>query len=986
MATPVFCCGFECGVNNATAGSHITSASAGGVSIVTTPVRSGSRALALNPSASLAWARESLGGNPPALGALVVRVYVRFATLPSTTILIAGTSTGFGVYFKQSDSKLYAGTSTAALGASGFTVTTGQWYRIDLRVDWGDGVNVKVDAQIDGSVLGQASLANQSPTGIFQMGDSNVNVTMSAFFDDVMVSLTGGDYPLGAGYVNHFVPTADGTHNVIGSNDFERSLTGTDITNATTDAYALIDDIPLESGTPTDFINLIAPPNATDYVECIFGAAPGINTPTAPPRCANIISAIAAFGTGTNNLTLSIQSFDQVVQIFSGTVGSTTVIYKTTNWGGDPPGGATAWNITPGARGNFNELRIRCSTSDANPDPYFVGTMIEAEFEEAGSVQKDTNPGALSLVGIAPTRVYDQKKNTAVGALVLSGIAGTKSQGKTYSIGVGALILTGIAPTRAVTQHVRVNTNAGALVLSGIAPTKLINTIRSTQAGAVTLSGVSPTRVVNTRLNTGIGALTLTGIAATKAVDTPKATQPGALALGGIAPTRLINTQKNTGVGAAILSGIAPAKVVSRLLNSDAGALVFTGIAPTVTVTLHVRVNTNVGALTLSGLTTALLFNTIKNTQAGAALLTGETATRVVNVTLQTQAGALVADGVAPNIQVTAGIQKNTQPGALVMSGVASTLDFKWNTNVGDLIIAGQQPTLSTPSSLGTNVGVMTLTGIAPTLSIKLFTGAGSLVMSGVAPSVRRNENKLSQAGQLLLTGLTPAVNTRINTNVGALLLTGIAPTRVATDHKRVDTFLGVLTLTGVIPTVFAGNAVAVNTFPGELIIAGIAPEPNKTSHVFLSTARGELLLSGERPTVNASNHVFLVSGHGVLVLVGIVPSAVATAHKTLLTTHGQLILTGLTPVLRIPGLQRKTYDCCIPDVIEFFDEATLEIPYTAGHRNAYGNLPTVTVYQLNGNIYLAAPSAEIKFDGYPTSKIFVNNGGVKTGFVKIEK
>src|SRR3990170_4548894 len=94
-------------------------------------------------------------------------------------------------------------------------------------------------------------------------GDNN-SFTADFFHDDIVVSNTALDYPIGAGYVNHFVPTSDGSHNVAGAADFRRGDTTTDITNATTDAYQLVDDVPLDDVTPDadDHIRIVAPPNA----------------------------------------------------------------------------------------------------------------------------------------------------------------------------------------------------------------------------------------------------------------------------------------------------------------------------------------------------------------------------------------------------------------------------------------------------------------------------------------------------------------------------------------------------------------------------------------------------------------------------------------------------------------------------------------------------------------------------------------------------
>lgn len=384
--TPVFCCGFECGriVLGGNLGEHWpTTIGAGTASISTTTVRSGARSLRYQTTGAntMNISTTALASSTRWIG----RVYVYFATaLPTAdVILVAYDSSGTGpvVRFKNSDSKIYAGVGST-LGASGVTVTTGTWYRLDFDFNCNTGGNDTCDVQVDGSACGQATATGSSAasttitTGVF-----GANSTADVFFDDVLLSQTAADYPLGAGKVDHFVPTSDGTHNVAGANDFEFSGTGTDITNATTTAFTLIDEVPLDTGTPTDYINLIAPPNATDYVECVFGPASGISTPTYAPRAVEIIAAYASSAVGTNNLRLAVNDNGTTNDMFNANAaGATTCLYARKHYATAPTGGA--WVITSGA-GNFNNLRIRCLTNDAAPDPFFVGIMVEAGFQDA---------------------------------------------------------------------------------------------------------------------------------------------------------------------------------------------------------------------------------------------------------------------------------------------------------------------------------------------------------------------------------------------------------------------------------------------------------------------------------------------------------------------------------------------------------------------------------------------------------------------------
>lgn len=337
----------------------------------------------------------------------VVRCYIRFSTLPDgDCLLLYGAkptpSRNVGIAFHQSDSKIYPafddGNATFTLGSTGASVTTGQWYRIDLKI-FTQSTTFTIDAQVDGIALTQLAVSGQTAgqianveIGVFGAGVGAV--TCDVFYDDLIVSQTDTDYPIGAGYVNHFVPTSDGTHNVAGAADFRRTLTTTDILNTTTDAYQLVDDVPLESGASVDWINMVAPPNATDYVECVFGPAPGISTPTAGPRAVEVIAGIHQAGTGAGNMEIRMNDNGTTDAMYSatGVAGVTSVAYKRKHYATNIANGGP-WTATSGA-GNFNNLRVRFGSPaavDANPDQYFDCIMVEAEFAEATVAINESN-------------------------------------------------------------------------------------------------------------------------------------------------------------------------------------------------------------------------------------------------------------------------------------------------------------------------------------------------------------------------------------------------------------------------------------------------------------------------------------------------------------------------------------------------------------------------------------------------------------------
>jgi hypothetical protein len=365
MATPIFACGAECGVRLAT-GPHWAS-QAGTVSFDTGTVRSGLRSVRSNPTTATGYFTSLAQASSTDW---VIRLYVRFTTLPSAScaIVILATS-GLGVYYKSSDSKLYAGSNTTNLGASGVAVTTGQWYRVDFKA-----TSTTADASIDGTAVGQLAGSFSANTQ-FAVGVSTANATADLFIDDILISQTTADYPIGAGFVKSYIPNADGTHNLVGgANDFERTLTNVAITNSTTDAYDLINERPLPT-TEVEFINAVAPPT-TDWVEWEYEDS----TEADPPRAVEaLLIHHDAGGAGTNDWSVILRYGGSSSPIWTGTtnVGS-TITAKRTIFPTVPGTGGDAWTTTA-----FNALRSRFTVTDAAPDVYLDAAMLEAEFPEA---------------------------------------------------------------------------------------------------------------------------------------------------------------------------------------------------------------------------------------------------------------------------------------------------------------------------------------------------------------------------------------------------------------------------------------------------------------------------------------------------------------------------------------------------------------------------------------------------------------------------
>lgn len=316
----------------------------------------------------------------------VVRFYVYFEDLPAANSGLFQAINdflvhSFGVGFHQASGELrtYSYQSGIyAFASSGVAVTTGQWYRIDVKVE-NDGATKTVDAQVNGVDLAQTAVADANVLHTMRFGSPTaMNATL--WYDDFLLSHTEVDYPFGDGYIHPFVAVADGDHNTGGNGWFRRGGGTTPINDTTTNSYELIDHLPVQDAVPVPFeyIEMIA--NGEDqYVENVIGPADGIPTPTEGPRTVEVLI-------GHHQNTLGLEIGNSSFRISDGTAEG--VVHNQTGAGGDsirtarnhfasPPGGSDRWTAE-----EFNNLRHRFGFStDADPHQYCDFVLVEAEFE-----------------------------------------------------------------------------------------------------------------------------------------------------------------------------------------------------------------------------------------------------------------------------------------------------------------------------------------------------------------------------------------------------------------------------------------------------------------------------------------------------------------------------------------------------------------------------------------------------------------------------
>lgn len=224
-ANAKFLCGAECGIattGTLSAGTEHWASIINTATVVTsgpTPMRS-TRCFRFNPSAVGIQLNHTFATAIAAPATVVARFYVYFATLPSgdTNIFQPSPASGSaaGVVFVASDSTLRA-RAAGGNAASGAAVTTGVWYRVDVKIVYD--TTDTCDISVDGVAQTQRSGAGSSRTCVNVIIGNVSAVTADFYMDDIVVSGTSGDFPIGAGTVAGLYPSADRTNSAANPTD-----------------------------------------------------------------------------------------------------------------------------------------------------------------------------------------------------------------------------------------------------------------------------------------------------------------------------------------------------------------------------------------------------------------------------------------------------------------------------------------------------------------------------------------------------------------------------------------------------------------------------------------------------------------------------------------------------------------------------------------------------------------------------------------------
>ena len=378
MATLFMIDGFEHG--------RVTSGAAGVYDVVTgtwisvtTPVRSGLRAGRFNIAAAAVNV-----GYTTAANIITQSVYIRFATLPTADVQLMHFVSTVNCYlwFLNATDQFGVSVTTSGAVAGGPTLAIDTWYRVTVECDTSTNtflIRAIVDGGAEFSDTAASTAANITRASL----GNTTAATGEAFFDDWVVSVTDNDYEDLSTWTGHsivsLIPSADGTHNITTSGDFD-SFVGAAFSNATTTGWTFIDHRPLQVANTADAVIRQELGTTTNYMELLLEDLPaGTDTPIDLRAYGTHVESAAA---GASAGSMRILSADGTVEYF--TTGTVRMINGT-----EDPGTtvtirkrmverAGAWDRT-----TVDGLEIRLGFSDNAPDVNFIDCMLEVALQEA---------------------------------------------------------------------------------------------------------------------------------------------------------------------------------------------------------------------------------------------------------------------------------------------------------------------------------------------------------------------------------------------------------------------------------------------------------------------------------------------------------------------------------------------------------------------------------------------------------------------------
>lgn len=351
---------------------------------------------------STAAAAERVGYTPPASTRQANKsFYIYFPTaVPTALVYLAafGNVNGPGfLQFEGATSGRFAisNNNVGRVVCGPATVSPNMWYLVELDYD-SSGASARITARINsGGPTTTTRAQAASDITAFNLGTTFTTDTYTARYDDWIISLDPLDFPIGEHHIESLIASADGTHNIATSGDFD-SFTTTAFSNATTTGNTFIGHRPMQLANTAEQVIRQDILGTSNYMEFLLeNLASGAGVPLAARAYVAAIESGGGASLGEVHLLL----LDDTPILTEGSLQALDVTDDPTSGGVNvfrrmviaPSGG---WDRT-----KVNGLKFRLGFADGVPDINFIDVMVEVALTD---VVRAT-PAKVSSVAVVPT-------------------------------------------------------------------------------------------------------------------------------------------------------------------------------------------------------------------------------------------------------------------------------------------------------------------------------------------------------------------------------------------------------------------------------------------------------------------------------------------------------------------------------------------------------------------------------------------------------
>ncbi|QQG49946.1 MAG: hypothetical protein HZB70_04075 [Candidatus Berkelbacteria bacterium] len=278
----LFSSGFEL---NSTVADEEWTATTSSPAINSSTFRSGAYALETENAGGAEWIRYNFATSNTT-GDYFVRAYLRIATgfdsSDVTVLSILNTTNSRKAYIKLTASEtLTLHDEDGAIGSASSTLSTGVWYRVELKLVCGtacDDGNDEVDGRLDGVSFASSTTRDITAGGAARLGlglhasddaESTTNTVGDLIWDDVALNKNQGSYQNtwpGAGKIIHLRPNATGDNSETWASAGSETTTCDDAADAN---WQCLDEI-----TPDEATSYVEETTTGDYEDFNLDASP----------------------------------------------------------------------------------------------------------------------------------------------------------------------------------------------------------------------------------------------------------------------------------------------------------------------------------------------------------------------------------------------------------------------------------------------------------------------------------------------------------------------------------------------------------------------------------------------------------------------------------------------------------------------------------------------------------------------------------------